>query len=327
MSTPGGDLPGEGRGEAVRAGRARSGTRALRSGGAPRWGRCVIGRSWVAVAVAVFLPVPAAAHPVLMTYIHRQFQITVDPVNIDVRVDLTFHEIRSLAERRRMDADHDGRITPAEIRRYLDALADELATGLDLTIDGQPITAMLLYDPEIDLLGVDGIAPSHHHLRLHYFARTPAWLRPGHEIRLYPELWPRAPSLTFAHAEGRQGVRVEVEPIRDPLRPVPAEQGEDVLRIACLAVPAAGPGDDGVARSPDVQEELAGWTPAQEEGSDDPVVGTAHRDGPVGETPASRRDVDGVTGWRSAVHVWLAVGGLALAGVAVELLRRRVERG
>lgn len=150
----------------------------------------------------------SVAHPVYMEFIEHRARLAVDPAHIDITVELRFNEVQSLSERRKMDVDHDGAISTAEQRAYLRRATRGLADQVSLRVGGEPLRVIDLYDPELDLLGVDGISPNHHVLRLFLFARTPASLKAGDEIVLEDQLWPAAPSLWFFDAAGKESVRL-----------------------------------------------------------------------------------------------------------------------
>ncbi len=199
---------------------------------------------WVVAVDGIDGPSVAFAHPVLTTYIHHRERIDVGRTNIDVEVELTFYELRSLIERRRMDADHDEVITPAEIKDYLARIADSLENGLRMTLSGRAVELAPLYDPEIDLLGVDRISPQHHILRLFYFARTPAWLEPGSEIRLEDSLWSGVPSLGACEVIGSDGIRVVSDPSTDAVVSAPVQRRVAAARVVAVP-PHAGSGEKG----------------------------------------------------------------------------------
>src|SRR5690242_131643 len=64
----------------------------------------------------------AMAHEVMMTYVEHADRLIVGPSNIDITVALTFNELTSLEERKRMDRDRDGTINDAEVAAYLATL-------------------------------------------------------------------------------------------------------------------------------------------------------------------------------------------------------------
>lgn len=164
------------------------------------------------VAVAAWLSGASAAfgHAEYMTFIQHRADVTVGVENIDVVIELTFFEVRSMAERRRMDANHDGRITDAERDAYAARLVDVVHGAVSMRVDGRALDVIPLYDPQVDLLGVDQIAPTHHVLRLCLFARTPAWLRAGSRIELSDGLWSRVPALRMQTGRGEDGIQIDV---------------------------------------------------------------------------------------------------------------------
>lgn len=152
---------------------------------------------------------PASGHPLFMTFIEHRDYLTVGAKNIDIRIELTFFEMRSQIERRRMDGDGNGTIASAETRAYLNTLAEQVDKGVTLLIDGREVEVYPMYSPALDLLGVDQIAPVHHRLRLTYFARTPEWIKAGSRIELCDRLWAGVSAIPHFVADGRDGFRLE----------------------------------------------------------------------------------------------------------------------
>jgi len=196
----------------------------------------------------------ASAHALFMTCVQHRTAVTVGPANIDITIELTFFEVRSMSERRRMDADGDGTITSAEIHAYLARIADSLDGGVRLRVAGRPVEVMPLYRPEVDLLGVDQVAPCHHVLRLFYFARTPEWLARGSEIVIDDGLWQHTARIGSLEITGQDGVRM-AGPADAASRSDIDETGKPlVMSASCLAVPAAanrarGPAAEGMKRT------------------------------------------------------------------------------
>lgn len=184
----------------------RSGTRLCASG--LRLVVCAALGSAVAAA-----PRPAYAHGVLGDAIRHDASIVVGPEEIEVRLEATFFLMRSLHERRRMDADHDGTIRSREVEAYLAGLGKALEQGLRLQVAGRPVDLIPLHDPQTDLQGDRQVGLGSHLLRLVFFARTPAWLAAGDRITLEDHLWASAPGLCSLDAAGSDGVRIEAEPL------------------------------------------------------------------------------------------------------------------
>lgn len=174
-----------------------------------------------------------------MTFIRHEAKVVVGPRNIDITVELTFYEYPSLAERRRMDRDHDEVISEAELSSHLAGLREMLRDAVSLSVDGRALPVVPLYDPQIDLLGAAGVVPSHHVLRLFFFARTPEWLRAGSRLCIEDKLWPDAPRIDALDAVGRDGFGIVAEEGQGP-RPMPeAATGPRGISLVCQVVPAA----------------------------------------------------------------------------------------
>jgi hypothetical protein len=191
------------------------------------------------IAATLWTASDASAHAILMTFIRHDAKISVGPRNIDIVLELTFHEYPSLAERRRMDRNHDEAITEAEIRDYLDGLSDSLRDALTLTVDDRPLQVISLYDPQVDLLDAMNVAPAHHVLRLSWFARTPPWLQAGSRIRAQYRLWPEAPRIDVLSASGDDGFRVILDDLNNPVSSPETAGGPREIRLSCRAVPVA----------------------------------------------------------------------------------------
>ena len=193
-------------------------------------------RGGAVAAVALLSLAPSSSgHAVFMTYINHRATITVGPRDIDVELELTFYEVRSMAERRRMDADHDGLITRNEVCAYLKRISADLDAGLRLTIGGRAVDLVPLYDPELDLLGVNEIAPCHHVLRLFYFARTPSWLKAGDEIVLDDFLWSQTAALRSFSVTGRGEYRLAASADANAATGGSGPRGPLVMKARCLA--------------------------------------------------------------------------------------------
>lgn len=196
--------------------------------------------AWLTGGRAVF------AHAVFMTCIQHRVTAVVGPANIDIRIELTFFEIRSMSERRHMDADGDGTITSAEVEAYISRIAGSLAGGVHLSVAGRPVDVMPLYRPEVDLLGVDQVAPAHHVLRLFYFARTPAGLVPGDDLAIEDGLWRDVARIGSLEAAGEGGFRMLAAASVDSPLASDTPGKPLVLSSRCTAVPS------GVSRPPGV---------------------------------------------------------------------------
>jgi hypothetical protein len=144
-----------------------------------------------------------------MDHVEHQVQVDVGPENIDLVIELRFNEVPSLGERRRMDLDRNGLISDAEQQGYLRRAASRCADAFRLTWRDRPLDLIPLYDPQLDLLGVTGVSPNHHVLRLYYFARTPAGLSPGDRLVVDDRAWPGPPALRLFSAGGKDGLRLQ----------------------------------------------------------------------------------------------------------------------
>lgn len=192
----------------------------------------------------------AVGHAVFMSYIEHRAKAVVGPSNIDITIDLTFFEIRSMAERRRMDADRDGRISPEETASYLARMDGSVSAAVRLLVDDRPVDVVPLFNPTLDLLGTREVAPSHLLLRLFYFARTPSWIKAGSRIVIEDTLWPQAAALRTFEASGIDGFQISTETLSDPLSSV--DTGPHRFRGQCTSAPeriVASSAEDDAARA------------------------------------------------------------------------------
>jgi hypothetical protein len=204
-------------------------------------------RLYLAVGLSLvlfLLASPALGHAVFMTYIRHDAGITIGARNIDITLQLTFFELQSLGERRRMDGDGNRILTSHEIQAYLKENAPGFASGAVLAVDGRPLDLIPLYEPELSLEGGDAVVPAHHVVKLYYFCRTPADLSPGSTLVLEDRLWTGAPALSSLKTladDGRELVAVvDADPVSNP-------SGMDgpVRFVARLARPPVSPSNNG----------------------------------------------------------------------------------
>ncbi len=170
-------------------------------------------KGFVALLISLTAAISPTAfgHPELAAYIQHTAELTVGPKNIDLTLDLMFFEVWSSRERMAMDSDVDGRITRSEIDAYVAGIEKDVLNHVKLKIAGFGVPLILLYKPEVDLLGNNQVGMSHHLLRLQFFASTPPSLRPGDELVVEDGLWPGVGMLPQMTANGTQGCRLEVE--------------------------------------------------------------------------------------------------------------------
>jgi len=190
----------------------------------------------IAGVILWYVP-PVQAHAVLMTFIRHDARVSISRRNIDVTIELTFHEYPSLSVRRRMDRNHDEAITEAELKTYIDGLKGSLRDALTLDVDDRALEIIPLYDPQIDLLDARNVVPAHHVLRLSWFARTPEWLRSGSRIHLRYELWPEAPRIDVLSASADEGFRLVADDISGPVSLTEATTGPREIRLLCQTAP------------------------------------------------------------------------------------------
>lgn len=189
------------------------------------------------IAWGACLVPPSIAHPQLMTSVLHRVEITTNPQDIDVTIELTIGDTPALAERKLMDRDHDGVITSKEVASYLDERAEKLLQAVSLSIGGRTVELVFLYEPEIELGVKDASNPSHMVLRLFYFARSPKNCHVGDEIALTDRLWNHAPSVASYHVGSRDGLEMVVERSMSHLAALPGDEMPLKICLRCVAVP------------------------------------------------------------------------------------------
>ncbi len=154
---------------------------------------------------------PVGAHEFFSTCIQHNLRVAVGAKHIDVTLDLTFFEEWSARERAAMDQDANGNITRAELEIYQKRWAAQIVKQLTLFVAGREVPLILLYDPEVDLLGTQSTERAHHRLRISLFVATPAGLRADDQLVIDDQLWPDAKVLPTLEAEGRDGCKLTTE--------------------------------------------------------------------------------------------------------------------
>jgi nickel/cobalt exporter len=94
----------------------------------------------VGVLILVGLPLVALAHP-LGNFTINQFlglHVTTQEVDVDYVVDMA--EIPAFQEQQVIDTDGDGKISPAEQADYQTSACADRADGLNISLDGSPVT-------------------------------------------------------------------------------------------------------------------------------------------------------------------------------------------
>jgi hypothetical protein len=185
-------------------------------------------------------PTSATAHDFMTAYVDHAVRVVVGPSNIDITVELTFNELVSLEERKRMDRDRDGWINEGEIASYLSNLGPALTRGMELTIGRRSVPVLELYDPQLDLLGAKMVAPAHHILHLAFFARTPSSFSTGRQqIVLHDNLWADAPAICSFQVEGTGAIQVEMTSPRKILSNPGVPGADRSIQITSETVPAS----------------------------------------------------------------------------------------
>ncbi|MEW5986817.1 MAG: hypothetical protein AB1791_09300 [Chloroflexota bacterium] len=113
-----------------------------------RWRLCVprasaVGSYLLLIALALAWVSPAAAHPMGNYSINRYTRLELAADQITVVYLLDMAELPTFQEKKRMDADDDGAVSPAESQTYLDQQARALSDHLRLEINSQRLDLAL----------------------------------------------------------------------------------------------------------------------------------------------------------------------------------------
>ncbi|MEW6756202.1 MAG: hypothetical protein AB1505_35295 [Candidatus Latescibacterota bacterium] len=114
----------------------------LAAGEAPRGGG-MARRVLPYLALGLAAAAPARAHRLTGTDVATVAALLVDHHAVSGVYEVQYGELAALEERRRMDADGDGRLSPVEQEAYLAALRQGLEPNLELLVDGEPLPVRL----------------------------------------------------------------------------------------------------------------------------------------------------------------------------------------
>lgn len=204
--------------------------------GRGRWWPALLPGCLVIALLATLVP-RANAHPILADYVHHDISLTIGPAEINLDIELTFQQFCAMSQRRRMDTDHDGRLTQRDLEVYLADIEESIEDGVRLDIGGHPVDLVLLYDPRIELQRGPQIDLTPCTMRLSFFGRTPLSLGTQSEVVVEDSLWPTLPALCRLDAAGRDGIRVlslsREEVFESPVNGAQMRK----LRARCAAAP------------------------------------------------------------------------------------------
>ncbi len=109
-----------------------------------------------AVAAAMLAMLAAAPAPatggVTLARAEQEIFFTITPDRIEIVYVTTFNRPAAFIEQMHMDADGDGLASGDEQRRYFSALARNLSSGLDLSINGKQVLLVPTGAPDLDVL-------------------------------------------------------------------------------------------------------------------------------------------------------------------------------
>jgi hypothetical protein len=190
--------------------------------------------AWVGLSAALLAP-PGYAHTSLADCLQHRIRMKVNPVNMDIKIRLTFYALRSLPIRQQIDIDHDGVITKTEVQTYLQDQENFLSDALALWADDREVAVSVLYRPEMDLEENNTVGPFPLELRLFYFARTPEWIHSGSIITFADRLWSDIPAVRTLDVSGEQGIQTAITSDSSELIATDAEQSGQRWSIRCTS--------------------------------------------------------------------------------------------
>lgn len=155
----------------------------------------------------------AFAHPDLGSYLQHRIALTPAADHIEVVIEITFDGARSLAERKRIDANGDGKLSRNERDAYLQGVQGEAETRVTLSINGKQTRLLALYAPKLDLLDSRDIEQHPHVLQLSFFAS--AQCSAGDHFTVIDDLWSDSPAIMLA--EAGEGPFLRLAPRQSPM--------------------------------------------------------------------------------------------------------------
>lgn len=171
---------------------------------------CRIAPPYIVIAA---LTQAAFAHPELGNYLQHRIVLTPAADHVEVVIEITFDGTRSLAERKRIDDNGDGKLSKGEREAYLQAVQREAETRVTLSINGKQTRLLTLYAPKLDLLDSNDIEQHPHVLQLSLFASVRC--SAGDNITVSDDLWSDSPAIMLA--EAGEGPFLRLAPRQSPM--------------------------------------------------------------------------------------------------------------
>jgi len=183
--------------------------------------------------MAALVPPCALAHTSLEKYVRESVSIFVGAGNIDIRLHFSFPADLSLAERKRMDRDGDGKLSEGEKGAYLKGLDGKVEQGLRLVVNGQAALLIPLKDAVLDLSDAPGVEAHPHELNLSYFARVPKDFGTGGTFTLDSILWTDVPLMMAVSLETAAGIRFHAADAQGLRPPSKDDTAFRIMDAAC----------------------------------------------------------------------------------------------
>ena len=167
-------------------------------------------------------------------FIQHRFHVEVSPQNVDLHLELSFFGDRAIQERLRMDLDSDGRISLREERAYLRELASSIHHKIRMTLVGQPLPALLLFYPHLDLVDSRHVKPLPLKIEVSFFARTPSWFSPQTPLTVESEILTDQPAIRTVTANGKDGIEATADSVQN--RVTEGDRSAFTFTIRCLKI-------------------------------------------------------------------------------------------
>ena len=169
-------------------------------------------RASFVIGAMLLLCCEALPHPEHGDYLQHRITFTATAEHTDLVLEISFDAARSLEERERIDADHDGTLSSVERDAYLKDIQREADTQLRVLVNSRPVKFLALYNPELDLLGSRDMERHPHVVRLFFFSSEK--IASGDSVTVHDALWPNHPAIVLAEAGNGQEIRLLPRPVR-----------------------------------------------------------------------------------------------------------------
>jgi len=96
---------------------------------------------WAAIGLAICTgPVASADSRASMARVDQEIRVSIGPDAIEIEYDTVLNRPAAFLEVVRMDADQDGKMSPAEQAHYFSSLGETLAAGIELSVNERQVS-------------------------------------------------------------------------------------------------------------------------------------------------------------------------------------------